>query len=153
MKTDKKCSKCNKTKPISEFRKNGKWWMGKCKPCQLEYTKKHNEQNKDKYKKYFVKSQKSAYDRGQTFINKHRALVGCQKCGEKRYWVIDYHHVNPSQKDHPVTYYKTAALEVLKKELKKCIPLCRNCHTDFHHLEKKTRITIKDYLNLKQINK
>ena len=101
------------------------------------------------YKKYFVKSQKSAYDRGQTFINKHRALVGCQKCGEKRYWVIDYHHVDPNQKDHPVTYYKTAALEVLKKELKKCIPLCRNCHTDFHHLEKKTRITIKDYLNLK----
>jgi hypothetical protein len=150
MKTNKKCSKCNEIKPISEFRKNGDWWMGKCKPCQYTYTSEKNpiykNNNKEKYKGYQKKANKKGYDRGQTFINKHRALCGCQKCGEKRYWVIDYHHIDPKQKDHPITYYKTSTLEVLKRELKKCVPLCRNCHTDFHHLEKKTNITIKNYL-------
>ena len=145
---EKKCSKCEIIKPLTEFRKNGKYWMGKCKPCQYEYTKKHNEKNKDRYKKYQRKSIKMCYDRGQTFMNKHRALCGCQKCGEKRYWVIDYHHIDPSQKDFQVTYYKTSKLETLKTEIKKCIPLCSNCHRDFHYYEKQTRISIKEYLNL-----
>ncbi len=139
----KTCPNCAKTKLIDEFYKGG----GKCKICQHDYNKTHNKENKDKYRKYQRKSNKKSYDRGQDFMNKHRALCGCQKCGDKRYWVIDYHHINPSEKDHPITYYKTSTLEILKKEIKKCIPLCRNCHTDFHYQEKQTNITIQEYLN------
>jgi hypothetical protein len=139
----KTCPNCSKNKSINEFYKGA----GKCKPCQHAYNKIHNEKNKDKYRKYQRKSNKTCYDRGQTFINKHRALCGCKKCGEKRYWVIDYHHVDPSTKDNPIPYYKSCTLETLKTELKKCIPLCRNCHTDFHYQEKQSRIGIKEYLN------
>ena len=146
MKTEKKCSKCDEIKSISEFRKNGKWWMGKCKSCQAIYTTEHNKVNKDRYKKYTHKSQKMCYNRGQTFMNKHRAICGCKKCGDKRYWLIDYHHIDPNTKDNPVTYYKTGRLDILKKELRKCIPLCRNCHTDFHHQEKVKGISIQEYL-------
>ena len=141
MKT-KTCPSCNEIKLINEFYKNG----GKCKICQHEYNKVHNEKNKEKYLKYQRKANKKSYDRGQMFINKHRALCGCQKCGDKRYWVIDYHHVDPNEKDYPITYYKTHKLDILKKEIKKCIPLCRNCHTDFHHQEKEKGISIKEYL-------
>jgi hypothetical protein len=81
-------------------------------------------------------------------MNKHRALCGCQKCGDKRFWLIDYHHIDPKEKDHHITYYKMCKLEILKNEIKKCIPLCRNCHTDFHYQEKQTGITINEYLNL-----
>jgi hypothetical protein len=147
---EKKCTKCDIIKSLSEFRKNGKYWQSKCKPCQYEYTQSHNKKNKEKYKKYQIKSNHRSYNRGQTFMNKHRALCGCQKCGDKRFWLIDYHHINPKEKDHPVTYYKTCTLEVLKNEIKKCIPLCRNCHTDFHYLEKQTRINIEEYVNLKK---
>jgi hypothetical protein len=139
----KKCSSCSEIKFISEFYKDG----GKCKTCQHAYNKVHNLKNKDKYKKYHHKASKKSYDRGQEFMNKHRALCGCQKCGDKRYWVIDYHHLDPNEKDNPITYYKTSTLDVLKKEIKKCIPLCRNCHTDFHYQEKQSRIGIKEYLN------
>jgi predicted HNH restriction endonuclease len=34
-------------------------------------------------------------------------------------------------------------IKITKEELKKCIPLCSNCHRDFHFLEKKTGISIK----------
>ena len=139
----KTCPNCSKNKLISEFYKGA----GKCKSCQHAYNKIHNEKNKDKYRKYQRKSNKMCYDRGQTFINKHRAICGCRKCGEKRYWLIDYHHIDPKTKDYPIPYYKTCNLETLKVELKKCIPLCRNCHTDFHYQEKKSGIGIKDYLD------
>ena len=138
----KLCPSCNKDKLINEFYKGA----GKCKTCQHAYNKIHNEKNKDKYLKYQRKANKKSYNRGQEFINKHRALCGCQKCGDKRYWVIDYHHINPNEKDHPITYYKTSTLDILKKEIKKCIPLCRNCHTDFHYQEKEKNITLKEYL-------
>ena len=139
------CPVCNKEKLLNEYYKNA----GKCKTCQHEYNKEHNKKNYDKYRKYQKKSTKISYHRGQTFMNKHRALCGCQKCGEKRYWIIDYHHKDPSEKDFSVPYYKTAKLEKLKLEIKKCIPLCRNCHMDFHYQEKQTGISIEEYLNLK----
>jgi hypothetical protein len=145
---EKKCSKCNIIKPASEFRKNGEYLMGKCKPCQYEYTTSHNQKNKEKYKIYQKNSQKNNYNRGQTFMNKHRAIYGCQKCGEKRYWVIDYHHINPKEKEFQIPYYKTAKLDILKKEIRKCILLCRNCHMDFHYLEKKDGINIKEYVKI-----
>lgn len=143
----KQCTKCKKTKPLTEFRKNGEYFNSKCKPCQLEYTREHNRKNQKKYQKYNRKSSKRSYNRSQSLINRHKTFCGCQKCGEKRYWLIDYHHLDPTQKDFHVAYYKTASLPKLKDEIRKCIPLCRNCHTDFHFQEKQTGISIKDYLN------
>jgi hypothetical protein len=43
-------------------------------------------------------------------------------------------------------------LKVTKEEIEKCIPLCSNCHRDFHYLEKKDGISIEEYVNLKQNN-
>ncbi len=139
----KKCSSCGDLKEIDQFYKGA----GKCKTCQHAYNAIHNAVNKDKYRKYNRVSIKRSYDRGQTFMNRHRAICGCSKCGEKRFWVIDYHHIVPKTKDHPVTYYKTYTLEKLKAELRKCIPLCRNCHMDFHYQEKIYKINIEEYLN------
>jgi len=138
----KTCPSCQHQKPKTDFYKNS----GKCKLCQHDYNKSHNIKNKEKYKKYNRKSSKMCYDRGQTLMDKHRALVGCLKCKDKRYWLIDYHHLDPKQKDHSIPYYKTSRLETLKNEIRKCIPLCRNCHTDFHYQEKTKGMTIKEYL-------
>lgn len=151
MKTEKQCSKCNIVKPITDFRKNGNGWMGACKPCQYIYTQAHNKVNKEKYKKYIRRAVKKQYDKGQEFLNRHRALVGCRKCGDKRFWLIDYHHLDPKTKNHPIPYFKTGSIKVLKLELKKCITLCRNCHTDFHYKEKTEKITIEKYLKKEEL--
>lgn len=127
------CTQCNKRKPLSEFRKNGKGLMSKCKPCQYEYTKAHNKVNAKRYQKYYRKAAKKAYQRGQEFFNRHKGLVGCQKCGEKRYWVLDYHHTDPNTKDRPITYYKSLSMSKLKDEIRNCIVLCANCHRDLHY--------------------
>ena len=131
---EKKCKKCNIVKSIDEF------YIGKsyCKPCQKEYTKAHNRKNyKRYYDKYTKKAVKKAWQRGQDFFNRHKGFVGCQKCGEKRYWVLDYHHTDPNTKDRPITYYKNLSMVKLKAEIRNCIVLCSNCHRDLHYQENK----------------
>jgi hypothetical protein len=139
---NKKCPSCNIIKPLDNFYKGG----GKCKPCQHSYNKIHNKVNKDIYKKYQKKSSKKCYDRGQEFMDRVKSIYGCIKCGERRFWVIDYHHKNPKSKTHPIPWYKTSTIDIIKKEIRKCVPLCRNCHMDFHYLEKINNITIEKYL-------
>jgi predicted HNH restriction endonuclease len=85
-------------------------------------------------------------------IKKYNQLIqewksqGCKKCGETRAHIIDAHHVDPEIKNFMVG---TAArgIKITKEELKKCIPLCSNCHRDFHFLEKKTGISIKEFVS------
>ena len=39
------------------------------------------------------------------------------------------------------------SIERIKKEIRKCVPLCRNCHAEYHHLERqKEIITFEQYL-------
>jgi len=82
-------------------------------------------QNGKKYKKII-------YDRISTLMNEEKMKHGCAHCGYKgRPEALDHHHVNPSDKtiavaSHWRTSYKQ--FEKMKKEWKKCIVLCANCH-------------------------
>ena len=57
----------------------------------------------------------------------------CQKCGyNKDLTALEFHHLDPSQKEINPTklYYKP--WELTKKELDKCVCLCANCHREIH---------------------
>ena len=62
----------------------------------------------------------------------------CSKCGWKEHpEILNFHHI---KKKHPygnVSKLMNAGfpLETLKKEIKKCILLCPNCHFWHHHKE------------------
>lgn len=59
----------------------------------------------------------------------------CAKCGESRKYVIDFHHIDPAKKQYGIGWgIKARGRKSLKKEIEKCICLCRNCHTEFHYL-------------------
>jgi len=65
------------------------------------------------------------------------ALGGrCQKCGyDKNYAVLSFHHKRPKNKRMKLTSREIAnnKLELLYKEVKKCMLLCANCHLELHH--------------------
>ncbi len=58
----------------------------------------------------------------------------CEKCGyNKCIQALDFHHVNPSEKDFGIGHNGyTRSWEKCKKELDKCIILCANCHREIH---------------------
>jgi hypothetical protein len=80
------------------------------------------------------------------FINEYKSKCSCIKCGENRLYVLDFHHIDPSQKSFEIGNASKYSIERLKLELEKCITLCRNCHSEFHYFEKNQGITINEYL-------
>jgi transcription elongation factor Elf1 len=58
----------------------------------------------------------------------------CERCGyNKSNRALDFHHVDPSQKDFGIGYRGyTRSWEKVKKELDKCILVCSNCHAEIH---------------------
>lgn len=56
-------------------------------------------------------------------------LCGYNKCDK----ALDFHHVNPKEKDFNIGQNNTKyRFEQLKLELDKCVLLCRNCHAEVH---------------------
>lgn len=121
--TSKKCNKCGILKHISEF--YGR--RAVCKECVCIQEKE----------KYQLKMDS---------LNAYKKTLVCLKCGESRFYLLDFHHVNSEEKDYSISDNPHAKLETIMEEIKKCIPLCSNCHREFHYLEKEKQISIDTYL-------
>lgn len=118
------CKQCGREKAITEFYTTRRV----CKECVCK-----NEQEK--------------YGKTKEKIIKYKEEHPCQKCGCNKHYLIDFHHIDPKQKDYTISTNTHAKFETLLKEIEKCISLCSNCHREFHYLEREQGITIQQYLN------
>ena len=57
----------------------------------------------------------------------------CAKCGDKRVYLLDFHHIDPKQKKFTIASKTSGSMDDIEKEIQKCVCLCRNCHAEFHH--------------------
>lgn len=56
----------------------------------------------------------------------------CQSCGyNKCINALDFHHLDPREKDFTISG-TSGKWENVKKELDKCVLLCKNCHAELH---------------------
>lgn len=59
----------------------------------------------------------------------------CQECGyNKCVGAMDFHHLTPQEKDFTISG-NAGRWENIKKELDKCVLLCKNCHAERHYLK------------------
>ena len=125
------CSKCGIEKPTTEYHKNGfdkngkQKYRGYCKTCA----------NKREMERYWEKKE---------YIDTQRTQ--CAKCGDTRTYLLDFHHKDRNEKEFTIGVIKKGAIEIIQKEIDKCICLCANCHREFHHLERTTGINLEQYL-------
>jgi hypothetical protein len=70
----------------------------------------------------------------KTFLRKLKAITSCIHCGLRDWRLIDFHHVNPDSKrfDLSRAAKKRVSIATLKRELRKCIPVCLHCHRIIH---------------------
>lgn len=59
-------------------------------------------------------------------------LGGKCKCGEDRPWVLQFHHLDPSDKESSYYILGGYALDRIIKEIKKCEVVCERCHREIH---------------------
>ena len=126
----KRCSKCGEVKPVSEFNKNDTKKDGlqtHCKECVKKYKQKHYSENK----KYYIDKAKEYKQKCRENLNLFKSSLKCSICGESRWWVLDFHHLDPTEKENNISNLIESPKK-LQKELEKCIVVCSNCHRDIH---------------------
>lgn len=70
---------------------------------------------------------------------KKQALVDylggkCSMCGyDKCLGALEFHHLDPNEKEFSVALIKDKSLDELKQEADKCILVCSNCHKEIHY--------------------
>lgn len=134
----KTCSICKKDLPLDSehfaSRKGVKKvrYQGICRDCQKEYRKKHYEANKEKYIRKAKVYTKSVVEWFQDI----KRELKCEQCGDQRWWVLDFHHKNPEEKDSEVSsLIRKGNKSKILEEISKCKVLCANCHRDLHYQE------------------
>ncbi len=60
----------------------------------------------------------------------------CCKCGYDRYYgALEFHHIDPKEKDKDWTQLRNWGWYRIEQELKKCALVCANCHREIHAKE------------------
>ncbi len=131
----KYCTGCEKDKLIDDFawknKKAGKK-QSKCKEC---YRQKSNELYKTSLtrKNSIKKRNKDLGDWHTQIIRRYKEFVGCKRCKTKyKYYILDLHHLGDKD-DHISVLIRRASWQTIKKEVRKCIVVCSNCHRTIHH--------------------
>ncbi len=58
----------------------------------------------------------------------------CERCGyNKCNRALEFHHLDPTQKDFGISKNLNKDFDILKQEISKCILVCSNCHAEIHN--------------------
>ena len=112
----KKCSNCKEEKELEEFhlKKSEKRFQSICKKCFSQYCIKRWKERKKEAVSY----------KGGC----------CTRCGyNKSLAALEFHHLDPEEKEFTWNKMRLVSEDKLKKELDKCILLCANCHREEHY--------------------
>jgi len=129
----KACTKCNKTKPVSEYNYRNKskgTYQSHCRKCSKAYLKTHYRKNTQYYREK-AKYHTRRYEQiARRTIYEIKLGNPCVKCGESDPRVLDFDHINSQEKSHNVANMVKSGHSVksIMKEVEKCQILCANCH-------------------------
>ena len=79
--------------------------------------------------------QKERRQETYAWFAEYKKTLFCVKCGFADYRALEFHHLDPRQKDLAVADFvsRGASSAKIGKEIEKCIVLCANCHRIEHY--------------------
>jgi hypothetical protein len=102
----------------------------KRKQKSREYNKRWYEKNRKQHQASVNKNRTRYRNEWQAF----KATLSCSHCGFSHPAAIDFHHVDRTDRRPVNALAANNAYKQVYEEIKKCIPLCANCHR-IHHFE------------------
>ncbi len=128
----KLCSTCGEFKEESEYywrsKIKGKRW-GTCKECQKRQKKAWYEKHGDKHRERVRKNQQELKLRNQQYVWDYLSSHPCIDCGESNPIVLEFDHIRGHKRKSVSRMLSDRhSLAVIKKEMKKCVVRCANCH-------------------------
>jgi hypothetical protein len=142
------CRKCGQSKPLTEFGRDKFTSNGICRVCKEcnrikarrkyfkykarydAYAKLWRNSNKEKANAIGRRSGKRIRLKCKALRDKITMNNPCCHCKENRIACLDFHHLDPTVKEHPVA--RCSSEKDLLEEASKCIILCANCHRLLH---------------------
>jgi hypothetical protein len=125
----KKCTRCKKTKPYTEFQKRAATKTGcasMCRPCKQKYDREHYAAHPHR-RQYIKLNRRAARNKAHEFICEYLSTHPCVDCGESDPIVLEFDHVR-GQKLNSVSRLKNCSAKAVAREIKKCVVRCANCH-------------------------
>lgn len=94
----------------------------------------HRQKSKEHYAKYKMKyDERNAKQRERTInIFREAKKNGCILCPEREFCALDFHHLDPNEKDFLLGEMRGKNDSLVWKEIEKCVVLCSNCHRKHH---------------------
>lgn len=128
----KLCNKCGQTKSFENFNKRVRSTDGyqyQCRSCEKDNHDRHYQKTKAAY----VKRARANTKRYVNEYQEWKKTQVCSLCSETEPACIDFHHLDPTQKDMNISLVGLrSGMKAVLKELEKCIPVCANCHRKIH---------------------
>lgn len=136
----KLCKKCGMVKPVSEFHIRGEKYQSWCKNCKKEWD--HNEYKRKP--QVHVDRNRNRRQKHRDWLYTYKKSLHCAYCGLKdKPWLLSFHHLYKDDKSCNISdMVGDSKLESVMEEIKKCVCLCHNCHSDLHHYENTIRVNI-----------
>lgn len=112
------CKICGESDKNKFYKRRGDQLYGICIEC---FKKTHGKKRADRTRS--IKKEWLDYKGGE-----------CEECGYKKCpAALEFHHLDPSQKDPNWRNMRSWSLEMIRSELDKCQLLCSNCHKEVHY--------------------
>lgn len=127
------CKRCGQLKDVSHFNKVSNRKRGYhvwCKECLKEYDHNRHLAQHDKIMNQKYKRRHLIH----TWLIENKKNLYCVKCGENDPCCLEFHHLNPSEKEFNISdaIKNGYSIKRIELEMKKCIVLCSNCHKKEH---------------------
>jgi hypothetical protein len=130
----RECSKCKNKKPLSEFNKHERGLTAWCKDCVRERSRQYYKEKSNVLKE----KRKHYYEQKRQWFNDYKKTLKCSKCDENHIACLEFHHLNPKEKDFTISealQRLNLNKDLILKEIEKCEVLCSNCHRKLHYKE------------------
>lgn len=127
----KNCSVCKEEKLLSGFRKDKTQKSGyqpRCKVC----VRSAINSSYARYKNKVIANNHARQRETRALLLEYKQAHGCNLCLERSVVCLDFHHLDPSQKDFQLSSVSTQCWERVLEEVNKCILVCKNCHAKIH---------------------
>lgn len=128
------CTRCGEEKKDDDFsfkNKSTNKRSSACKVCQRVYHKEYYKDNKE------VELKRSIVRKNiiKEWFREYKRSLNCCRCDEKHIATLQFHHLNPKEKEYSVSHMPSNGCSKNKilKEISKCIVLCANCHAKEHY--------------------
>lgn len=127
----KECSCCKQLLDLTEFTFKNKQkgtLQAQCNVCRKQTAKKSYQKNRAGV---IAKTRQRGAELREWY-KVIKSKMSCCVCGENDPSCLDFHHIDPTEKEHDPSISLSFGKESFLMEISRCACLCANCHRKEH---------------------